>query len=537
MKRIFLYTIVLSFITLSSCSDELDKRHTNPDGYTDAYIEFLYTQGAAETINNDYNDYWNYVIPRFSIYTQSIANTTTSDKAATYLITSDLNRWSRYYTTRMQELVEMNKIFNYATAETDKEQYVPYIQTGKVLMAYNTLMTTDLLGSIPYSEAWGARNGLYGLPVNLTPKYDSQQDIYNSVLDDLKDAAEFLSSNSLSTSLSKHNLFLTQDIVYGGDYDKWHKFANSLRLRAAMRISFVDETKAREVLGNLSLSDLITENADNAYTFKENTAFSGDWTGIWRAVRERRQYTYAPENMVNIFNTATDPRLPVYFQPPSDTDGAVTDPDTPIVGMPESADVLRALLMTTTQMQETYGIVNSTTVRNNNKLPNGIGITASDVYFLLAEARVRNLINWGDAEEFYNKGIILSVQEYYKYYNDSPATAKDASIAATDVSEATLLSWLSTSTYKYDSSKALEQIATQRWIHLWILQPFENWAEYRRTNLPVMVDDHGDNSLLNQQNAPVRVMYSTNEASLNAENYAAVAAQNNPAVKVWWDIE
>lgn len=445
----------------------------------------------------------------------------------------------------MQEFAEIDKKFNYALSENEKAYYLPYMETAKVLKAYNTIMTTDVMGSMPYSEAWGARNGLYGQPIILTPKYDSQKDIYYSVLDELESAATYLKNNSLDKSIEKHRIFLTQDVVYYGDYDKWYKFANSMRLRAAMRISNVDEAKAKEVLSNLKEVDLITQNSDNAYTKAENTANSGDGIGIWRALRESQnqkngEYAYAPQRMVKLFDDAADPRLEVFFQPPSDLNGNVTHPDKPIVGYPENADQADAIVTSKTaeEIRNTYGIVNSVTIRNNNNFPNGVGITASEVYLFLAEARQRNLISWGDAEAFYNKAIVLSIQEYYNYYKNSTETAmKVADIANRDVSEATLNSWIASSIYKYDESKALEQIATQKWIHLWIVQPFENWAEFRRTDFPKMVDDTDKSVLLNQENAPTKFMYPSLESTQNAANFNAVADENDSKVRVWWDVK
>ena len=167
-------------------------------------------------------------------------------------------------------------------------------------------------------------------------------------------------------------------------------------------------------------------------------------------------------------------------------------------------------------------------------MPVGIGMTAAETYFCLAEAAARNLIS-GDAESYYNKGVILSIQNYYTYYKDSDATGKDANIVNADVSDATLSTWLAGSTYKFDSSKALEQIATQKWMHLNILQIYENWAEYRRTDLPVLDDDREKGSLLNKEKAPVRVLYPSKEASMNTANYNAQSEYNKISVRLWWD--
>ncbi|MDU1903385.1 MAG: SusD/RagB family nutrient-binding outer membrane lipoprotein [Dysgonomonas sp.] len=547
MKKIFIYISVLMLLVFTSCEDELDSRHLNPDKFTDAKIEYLYSQGLVRTIDNDYNDFYNYVFRLFGTYTQTVSRKTGTSRSNVYLIQDDKGRWDRYYVYRMKEFAEMDKKYNYVLSETEKKDYTPYMETAKVLKAFNTMMATDMMGSMPYSEAWGSRDALYGQPVNLTPKYESQQQLYNYILSDLESVAAYLKSASLDQSIEVQSIFPKQDDLYKGDFSKWGKFTNSLRLRAAMRISYVDEAKAKEVLSKLGEADLITSNADNAYT-KLNTGLAGNGKGIWRALRESQnqnngEFAYAPENMVKIFNEANDPRLVVYFQPPSDLSGNVVHPDKPILGYPESADKAEQIILekTAQEIRDTYGIVNSVTIRNNQYFPNGIGITASDVYFLLAEARVRNLISWGTAEEFYNKGIILSIQEYYDYYKNSTETKmKLESIASRDVSEATLSTWLASSAYKFDASnqsKALEQIARQRWIHLWILQPFENWAEYRRTDLPLMVDDTDKGVVVNQGNAPTKLMYPSNESTLNGENFKAVIQENDPKTRVWWDVK
>lgn len=544
MKQILLYIGLLLF-AFTSCSDEMNSRHFNPDEFTDAKIEFLYTQGASRTIENEYADYYSYVFRMLGTYMQTVARKEGSGRASTYIIQDDRGRWSNYYTTRMQEFAEMDKKYKYSLSEAEREDYRPYIETAKVLKAFNTIITTDVMGSIPYTEAWGARNGLYGQPVNLTPKYESQKEIYYTIISELEIATEYLKNNTLNENIEKHRIFKSQDIVYNGNYSKWYKFANSMLLRAAMRISNVDEGKAKEVLSKLQLDNLIINNDDNSYTRVPNTAIAGSGVGIWRALRESQnrtngEYAYAPQRMVKVFNDANDPRLSVYFQPPSDLEGNIVDKTKPILGYPESSDDAAVIVASKTaeEIRNTYGIVSSTTIRNNTNFPNGIGITASDVYFFLAEAQLRGLISWKSAEEFYNKGIILSIQEYYSYYkHSSETTMKDPAIANTDVSEETLSAWLSSSNYKYNEAKAMEQIATQKWLHTWILQPFENWAEYRRTDLPIMVDDREQTVLLNQGNTPTKFMYPASESTLNAKNFEAVKHENDSKARVWWDVK
>lgn len=541
MKKILLYIPIVAAILLTSCESELNDRHFNPDGFTDAKIEYLYATGIIRTVENDYADHWNYVFRLLGTYTQTLSRESGASRTDLYTIQNDKGRWDNFYVKRMQELIEMDKIYNYKLSDQQKPNYAPYMETAKVLKSINTTMATDFFGAMPYSEAWGSRNDIYGQPVLLKPKYDSQKDIYYSVLSDLEDAAKYLSTQKLDESVELHKVFKKQDIIYGGDFSKWYKFANSLRLRFAMRISNVDEAKAKQELAGLKLEDLIIDNKDNAYT---RVSTNNSDKGIWRALIESQDknngYAFAPQLMVDILKGANDPRLNVFFQPASNEKGVVIDKTKPIIAYPSSADDAIAIMGSTQadERRRTYGVVNTVTFRNNDNLPYGVGITASDVYFLLAEARSRNLIGWGSAEEFYNKGIVLSVQEYFDYYkNSTEKSLKDADIAATDVSESTLLSWIASSSYKFDQSKALEQIATQKWMHFGILQPWENWTEYRRTDLPVLLDDKENGVLLNQGKAPVRFLYPANEMSMNAQNYATVSDQNYPDKKLWWDVK
>lgn len=541
MKKILLYIPIVAAILLTSCESELNDRHFNPDGFTDAKIEYLYATGIIRTVENDYADHWNYVFRLLGTYTQTLSRESGASRTDLYTIQDDKGRWDNFYVKRMQELIEMDKIYNYKLSDQQKPNYAPYMETAKVLKSINTTMATDFFGAMPYSQAWGSRNEIYGQPVLLKPKYDSQKDIYYSVLSDLEDAAKYLSTQKLDESVELHKVFKKQDIIYGGDFSKWYKFANSLRLRFAMRISNVDEAKAKQELAGLKLEDLIIDNKDNAYT-RVSTNNSG--RGIWRALIESQDknngYAFAPQLMVDILKGANDPRLNVFFQPASNEKGVVIDKTKPIIAYPSSADDAIAIMGSTQadERRQTYGVVNTVTFRNNDNLPYGVGITASDVYFLLAEARSRNLIGWGSAEEFYNKGIVLSVQEYFDYYkNSTEKSLKDADIAATDVSESTLLTWIASSSYKFDQSKALEQIATQKWMHFGILQPWENWTEYRRTDLPVLLDDKENGVLLNQGKAPVRFLYPANEMSMNAQNYGTVSDQNYPDKKLWWDVK
>lgn len=537
MKQLIYSILAGSIIAFSSCSDKMDEKHDNPDAFTASHIEYLFAQGAKQALSIDYADTYNLNFRRFGIYLQTTARQEGENRNTLYQnITDDLGRWENYYETRMRTLTEIDKIYATLSPEEQKS-YQKYIEASKVLKAYNTAISTDYFGNMPYSEAFTARNVIYGGEVIFKPKYDTQKDVYYTILGDLKSAADYFKTASTDET------FKRQDIVYKGDCQRWSKFANSLRLRYAMRISNVDPDKTKAVLSEMSVDQLITSNEDNAYIKVSGQETAPD--ALWRAMNESHStgqgfYMYAPELMVNKFKEANDPRLQVLYQPATDDEGNVYDGCTEIIGYPASSDEAISLIASNNgadkSLRETYSCLNSVTFRKNYQFPVGVAMTAAETFLNLAEAAHRGLFN-GNAEDFYNKGIILSVQNYYEYYRNSDADGKVDAIAKTDVSNETLGNWIASSTLKFNSSKALEQIATQKWMHLNFIQIDENWAEYRRTDLPVLDDDRLNGALLNKENAPVRFLYPSKEASMNTENYNAQSEYNKIGARLWWDVK
>ena len=536
MKKTLYSLLIGALMTTASCSGEMDEKHENPDAFTKTKIEYLFAQGAVNTLVIDYGDTYTYNFNLLGIIMQTTATQEGKDRINTYQnYSDDWRRWDNYYINRMNTLTEIDKVYASLSPE-EQGEYKIYVMANKVLKAYNTAMATDFFGNMPYSEAFTARNPVYNTgDVIFRPKYDKQQDIYYSILADLEEAGDYFKTASTNAT------FQRQDVVYSGDCALWSKFANSLRLRYAMRISNVDVAKAKSVLQDLKISDLITKNADNTY-LKVSGIETAPNNAIWRAFAEchdgGRNWMYAPELMVNLMTEAEDPRIPVFFQNGANKEGKFPGTSKEILPYPSSADDAIELGSNPPEggVFGTYGTYNYVTFRNNYYLPIGVATTAAETYFCLAEAAQRGLIS-GNAAEYYNKGIIASVQTYYDFYKNSTDKSKDPEIANTDVSDAALSAWLNNSSFKFNPAKALEQIATQKWMHLNFMQIYENWAEYRRTDYPILLDDRENGELLNKQNAPVRLLYPASEASMNTDNYNAEAANNKLNARLWWDVK
>ena len=112
----------------------------------------------------------------------------------------------------------------------------------------------DAYGSIPYSKIVEDKKE------RLTVPYDTQQEAYTQMFKELDTALEALERNrDLSTEA-----FGEYDQVYNGNLKKWIKYANSLKLRMAMRLSYIDEQTAKAKAAEAIAAGVITENADNA---------------------------------------------------------------------------------------------------------------------------------------------------------------------------------------------------------------------------------------------------------------------------------
>lgn len=94
----------------------------------------------------------------------------------------------------------------------------------------------SMQGPLPYSKI---ESGQYSVG------YDNEETAWKAMVSDLDYSIETLTS--LMNSEPGFNQLTTEDRIYGGDYKKWIKFANSLKLRIAIRISNAAPKYAQEI--------------------------------------------------------------------------------------------------------------------------------------------------------------------------------------------------------------------------------------------------------------------------------------------------
>lgn len=414
----------------------------------------------------------------------------------------------------------MNPTVKAATFSKDK--FKDAYALARILRVEAMHRVSDVFGPIIYTK-YNVPNAEGGVD------FDSQKDAYYAFFADLKEAIDILTPLA---GQSSSGLFNKSDLVYKGSYLKWLKFANTLRLRLALRISKVDPAKAKAE-GEAALANsggLLSTNDENflvdigSSTHPLNT-INNDWGDIRMG---------AP--MESILTGYKDPRLPKYFLPASD---------------PKVAGQFK-------------GIRNGIEIRAKadylgySKLatfPSRIQLmTAAEAWFLKAEAAIRGWSNAGNAQTSYETGIQTSFGQHgvssASYINDdkskpAPYTdPKSYTPGRNDVGASS--EWLSKITIKWEEGapfeQKLERIITQKWIAMYP-EGEEAWAEFRRTGypklFPVIVNMSNNtiptNTFIRRSFFPSNE-YATNAAAVQRAIQTLSVPKDVGGTRLWWDV-
>jgi hypothetical protein len=204
------------------------------------------------------------------------------------------NAWNTMYAGPMVDLYYMMR--------KAPEQQSPYYQgISEILMAFSLGMWTDLIGAIPYSEAFQGNK-------NLTPKFDSQEEIYNSIQKLLDSAITHLQA---TTSLFKPG---ADDFIYGGKISQWIKAAYTLKARFFLHLKKYNEALAALQNGFTSNDDDMQVN----FTEKETEA-----NPLYQFDVQRGDISMGPALMA-LMNQFNDPRRP-FFAKKDDKGGFSSD--------------------------------------------------------------------------------------------------------------------------------------------------------------------------------------------------------------------
>jgi len=380
--------------------------------------------------------------------------------------------------------------------------------------------TTDKFGPLPYSKV--------GTDLLYTP-YDSQKDIYNLFFLRLDTAV-----SNLKTFIAAHpgtTPFKKFDQMYAGDYTKWLKLANSVRLRLAMHIVKVDPVTA-QAQAQTALADaggVLTLPGETATIAANSTG--NPLYGITVNYANDISMGAAAESYLKGFK---DPRLPKYFLPATDPSAAG-----------QYKGIRMGLQLTSKSVYQNFSQVNYQTSFTVSAPM--ILMTAAEVWFLKAEAALRGWSGAGNAQTDYETGINTSLAQWgvasAGYITDStsvPSDYVDPKNTANNISAASsvTIKWNASAT----NEQLLEKIVTQKWIAMFP-EGQEAWTEYRRTGYPKLfpVVVNNSNGTISTQIQVRRIAYPVNEYNTNgAELTKGIQLLNGPdngGTRLWWDVD
>ncbi|MBX2914852.1 MAG: SusD/RagB family nutrient-binding outer membrane lipoprotein [Cyclobacteriaceae bacterium] len=510
MKKILSITTLCFTLVVTACNwDDFGDMNVNPNATTIPTTSTLLTNSMLSAGGA-------ILASQGALYAQHLANKqyTSSDNYQTINFSTD--GWYNGPLMDLKKIIELNTLTPEVTIVNGDVQN--QIAVAQILMCYYYLHMTDRWGDLPYSEALQGVDGL------LLPKFDSQESIYNSCFETLKSAAA-----AINTAVPNSNL--KGDIILGGNMSRWVKFANTIRLNAALRLSKRNPTKAATEFAsafndgvialdnseNIRYAYLNVQTYENPYYNSFVTQGRADWVLADPLMNLMQLDTYTSPHLsfysaAHPYRTATgklnvvaDPRLPVYANPIENTTNT-------FIGMPYGLSEANAGSISAAQVSF---LGNAFRQRNT-----GADIfTSAQVAFILAEGRLNGWINAAPltAQQYYEAGIQASLSQH------GVAAGYANYITNTEVA--------------YNPARAQEQIITQKWIALFP-NGYEAWAEWRRTGFPSLAP--GDNALTPNRLIPRRQAYGTAEANANTANHAA-ALQNQGFTaddltgRVWWD--
>lgn len=534
MKSIIKYTIMgaLSIGLAASCTDSFEAINTNPNEAhendlnrdnlkTGAFFTqminnvVLYKDGTG----NESSDYQVAQGLSHDIYSGYIGPTGTWQSGSnncTYKMTWYEQMFTKPFSKIMpawQSLVE--------AAEKAGQPEIKAL--ADIVKVEGMHRVTDTYGPIPYIN--------YGSG-SLNTAYDKQQDVYKKFFEELDNAIEVLTPFAEAGS----TLMQDYDNVYDGNVRSWVKFANTLRLRLALRIVYADaslaKTEAEKSIAN-SVGVIETE-SEHAQLLHSKLSYYHPNIDIQDFNAGEIRMSAAMDSYLNGYG---DPRRTSYFV------AAVSD------GKYHGVRLGTGNINAKTDAYAGSGISRLNIDKTTTPI---VWMTAAESYFLRAEGALRGWNMGGTAKDFYEAGVRMAFQEagvsgadsYLADNTSTPAAYEDNTGDGNDAASP------STITIAWDDAAGfetnLERIITQKWIAMYPDGP-EGWSEYRRTGYPRLfpVVNNQSSGQVSTSVQIRRLPFPNSEYTVNATAVSAATATlnsesnnatgDNAGTTLWWD--
>jgi hypothetical protein len=402
------------------------------------------------------------------------------------------------WTDLYQNLTNFNNLQVTASADPALSSYQAI---AMIMKAYDFQQLVDQFGDVPYTQAFNPSK-------YLNPAYDTQLSIYTDLVKQLDAAIALAGKGGTNPGAA--------DIVFQGNMANWQKFANSIKLRLAIRQSTKNKsnTAAADLASTASfgyLDDTQDAEANPGYANQLSSGVSQQspfWANYGFDVTGNQTFpnTYYRGNnfFINILTNFNDPRLTQIYAPAG---SGVTNIQGNTFGQTGTPVLTNAVTSTIGP-----GLLKSPT-------QNAVLMGHAEACFLQAEGILDGYITAGTAQDFYQRGITASFVDM---------GLKAAQATTYYGQNITNVGWTA-------SANEEEAIIYQKWISLAGYGNFEGYLEYLRTGYPVLPTPVSLDPAAISATLPVRQFYPLSEETSNGPSVAKEGTINIFTTKIFWE--
>lgn len=559
MKRNII--IVCAVLALASCTKNFEEMNQDPFSPTGTTVEALFN-GVISSLQQPGNEI--FYLQNEIFYPESELAALTSDAWGNAQI-GTAAVWSDYYASLANMREIESRLDDYCIEQGDEQICDKVRAQLTIVKAYKTFKVTDIFGDIPYTDAgkiWqGADNQEY-----MKPKWDKQEYIYKTLLDELVMARNVLKKDTIATASGNEFYKLPYDVLLNNNYTQWSEFANSLILRHGLRMFDKDEEFAAPLLVDAynfiytimnTSGGVATGGAVALWPSLLGTSWDMNW-----AFREHKNLRMG-ETVWSILSSTDDMdgsgiydyRAFLFFdtshKSDSFPDGAwrafpqIRTAEMPTEGGSPYAQS-RDANYTFKGPSCLFSPINYYLIRDEKYVPQ-ILVTYADVLFMKAEIAARGIggitlssmeldqmiyqaiyqscLFWAHMPQNTNRWTYFYPQ-YISFIGDSDIWALGQNMVSNVMNQVVYMN----PDFDYTNESYLKLIYQQRWLNLF-RQPWEAWALARRTWATPTTTNHA-------KLTSFRMEYPQNEIEYNYDNYTAQAATmsmgDSRQTPVWW---
>ncbi|QLE02443.1 SusD/RagB family nutrient-binding outer membrane lipoprotein [Galbibacter sp. BG1] len=468
--------LALLFLGMISCTRDFEDINTNPNQFSTATPNALMT-GAMKTsldlVGGEMN-LW-----MFLSYARYAGGLQGNEFHSFGIFEQFVNNyWRDLYVDAIKPCESIMEIYG------EDPNYSNRVEVAKIWASYNYSIIISTWGPVPISQALSIDN----LPDVL---YDTEEEAYTIILDRLKEA-------SASIDPSGDTFINNQDVLYGGDMTKWKKFANTLRLKIALRI--VDAFPAlasqhiNEVIANESL--LIMNPSENAMLSWGDD--QQNWSTFYNQQTIIQNENHIPkinDDLYLYLNTYNDPRITAFaaeaeekvrFVDSLEEGGGsstkiAVEYAVPYLGEPLGTNANRTLdawgLNEADNPIRDYVFENYSNYNNEFMKADASFtiISSEETMFMLSELALKGFNTSNSAENYYINAIKASFARYNVSGVDDYLTQDGIAWGTTSTGQRNYNGIVTTGI-----TTNLERIITQRWIAMFF-QGHDGWCLQKRT--------------------------------------------------------